>query len=256
MEHPIFQKIENANKPDFGDILSKSFDLFKKVWEQALYHVLITMVAVVPMILLIYVPYIIFIFSISGQDPYGGYDQPDMTPYIPGLIVYALVVFLLIFIVQAIVLGVAAHFYQVLKKMDHEEETDVGGYFDIVKNNFKKLLLLSLATFGIALLATLLCYLPVFYVMVPLQLVGVFYAFHPDLSVTDLLKACFKLGNKFWLTIFGLILIASIIAQAGMILCIVGVIFTAYFVHIPIYYVYKDAIGFEEDQEDVSLLIS
>ena len=41
MENPVFQKIENANKPDFGDILSKSFELFKKVWEQALYHVLL-----------------------------------------------------------------------------------------------------------------------------------------------------------------------------------------------------------------------
>ena len=88
MEHPIFQKIEKANRPDFGDILSKSFELFKKVWEQALYHVLISMLSVVPMILLIYVPYFIFIFSIAGQDAYGDYQQPDMTPYIPGLIIY------------------------------------------------------------------------------------------------------------------------------------------------------------------------
>ncbi len=256
MEHPIFQKIEKANKPDFGDVLSKSFELFKKVWEQALYHVLIGMVTVLPMIVLIYVPYFIFIFSIGGQNLYGDYQEPNITPYIPGLIIYAIVVFALIFVVQAIVLGITVHFYHVLKKVDNEETTDVVSYLDIVRNNFKKLLQLSLATFGVAILAMLLCYVPIFYVMVPLNLVGVFYAFNQDLSATDVIKACFKFGNKFWLIIFGLILISSIIAQAGIILCFVGVFFTAYFIHLPLYYLYKDSIGFEEKSEDVSMLIS
>ena len=252
MEHPIFQKIEKANKPDFGDVLSKSFELFKKVWEQALYHVLITMVIVVPVMVLFYVPYFIFIFSLGGQDTYG--TTGDL--YIPGLIIYAVVVFILIFIVQAIVLGITVHFFLVLKKVDNEETKEVGNYLDIVRNNFKKLLQLSLATFGIAILATLLCYLPIFYVMVPLNLVGVFYAFNQDLSATDVIKACFIFGNKFWLIIFGLILISSIIAQAGIILCFVGVFFTAYFIHLPLYYLYKDSIGFEEESEGVSLLNS
>ena len=94
MEHPIFSKIENANKPDFGDILSKSFELFKKVWEQALYHALMSMVVVIPMILLIYIPYIAFIFYMGGfdgynsYDTYGYYNEPDITPYIPVLILY------------------------------------------------------------------------------------------------------------------------------------------------------------------------
>lgn len=252
MEHPIFQKIEKANKPDFGDVLSKSFELFKKVWEQALYHVLIGIVTVVPMMLLIYVPYFMFFYSVGGQDIYGAAQDPN----IPGFIIYLIWLFILIFVVQAIVLGITVHFFQVLKKVDNEETTDVGGYLDIVRNNFKKLLQLSLATFGVAILAILLCYVPIFYVMVPLNLVGVFYAFNQDLSAIDVIKACFKFGNKFWLIIFGLILISSIIAQAGIILCLVGVFFTAYFIHLPLYYLYKDSIGFEEKSEDVSMLIS
>lgn len=262
MEQPIFEKIENAKKPDFGDILSKSFELFKKVWEQALYHVLITMAAVIPMIFFIYVPYLIFIFFVTGvndyhyTDSHGYFDQPDLTPFIPLLIVYIIIVLLLIFVAQALVLGVTAHFIKVLKKEDAGDSEDVGGYLDLVKRDFKKLFVLSLATFGIGLLAVLLCYFPIFYVMVPLQLIVVFYAFNPELSVSDTIKACFKLGNKYWLIIFGLVIISSIIAQLGILLCFVGIFFTAYFVHIPIYYVYKDTIGFDDDYDKNSLLIS
>ena len=46
---------------------------------------------------------------------------------------------------------------------------------------------------------------------------------------------------------FALIFISSLIAQLGVILCFVGVFFTAYFVYIPIYYFYKETIGFTED---------
>ncbi|MBZ0327436.1 MAG: hypothetical protein K8F54_07505 [Altibacter sp.] len=256
MEHPIFTKIENAKKPDFGAILSKSFELFKKVWEQALYHVLITLAVMLPVILLIYIPYILFIFQMGGFDSYGYYDdygfyrEPNLAPYIPFLIVYVIVVLVIIFLAQAFVLGITAHFVKVLKKVDTGSAEDVGGYFSLIKGNYMKLILLSLASFGIALLATLACYLPIFYVMVPLQLLVVFYAFHPEMSVSDLVKASFKLGHKFWLTIFGLIIISSLIAQLGILLCIVGVFFTAYFVHIPMYYVYKDALGFDDVPEE------
>jgi hypothetical protein len=262
MENPIFQKIENATKPDFGDILSKSFELFKKVWEQALYHVLITMAAVIPMILIIYLPYIFFIFYATGFDGYGSYDafgyyeQPDLMQFLPLLILYILFVFVAVFIVQTFVFGITAHFYKVLKKEDLEDETEVGGYFDIVKTDYKKLFVLSLTSFGIAILAVLLCYLPIFYVMVPLQLVTVVYVFNRELSVKEIVKACFKLGNKYWLIIFGLVILSSIIAQVGILLCFVGIFFTAYFVHIPMYYVYKDTIGFKEASEEKTWIIT
>lgn len=262
MENSVFQKIENAGKPDFGDILSKSFELFKKVWEQALYHVLITMAAVIPMIFIIYVPYIIFVLYAAGFDSYGTYDafgyyeQPDLMPYLPLLILYILFVFAAVFIVQTFVLGITAHFYQVLKREDLGDDTDAGGYFDLVKTDYKKLLVLSLAVFGIAILAVLLCYLPIFYVMVPLNLVTVVYVFNRELSAGDIIKACFKLGNKYWLIIFGLVILSSIIAQIGILLCFVGIFFTAYFVHIPMYYVYKDTIGFKELPEENTPFIS
>ena len=98
----------------------------------------------------------------------------------------------------------------------------------------------------------MLCYLPIFYVMVPLQLMIVIFAFNDKLSVSDIISISFKLGNKFWLLVFGLIIVSSMIAQLGIIICFIGVFFTAYFAHIPIYYFYKETIGFNGDSGDSS----
>ena len=257
MKKDIFQKIEEAHKPDFGDILTRSFEFFKKVWQEGLMHVLVTIAMSIPIIILIYVPYILFfvangVFNEYGINNDGYYNdnfyEPDLLPLLPWIILYALGVLLLIFVLQALTISVTAHFYKVCKKIDTGTPVEVGGYFDYIKEGgFKKLFLLSLATFGIALAATLLCYLPIFYVMVPLQLIVVIYAFNKELSVSEIIKASFKLGHKFWLIIFGLIIISSLIAQLGIVLCFVGLLVTAYFVHLPIYFVYKDTIGFDDD---------
>ena len=258
-ENQLNSKIERSSAPDFGDILSKSFELFKKSWEQTLYHALVTVAVVLPVIIITYIPYVLFIFYLSSVENAGHYnefnylDQHDPELVIPMLIVYFLIVFLVILLVQAIAYGIIAHYFKVLKKIDTGSLEETGGYFSCLKGNYMKLFVMSLATFGISILATLLCFFPIIYVMVPLQLIVVFFAFNPGLSVSGVIKMSFKLGNKYWLTIFGLIIISSMIAQIGILLCFVGLFFTAYFVHIPMYYVYKDTIGFE-DPTDKNLL--
>lgn len=256
VQKDIFQKIEEAGKPDFGDILTRSFEFFKLVWQEGLVHALITMVLMLPVMIMIYVPYVAFFFSAGAFNNYNHdgeyysqeYMEPDFLLYLPWMILFGAVVFVLIFIAQAVALAITAHFFKVCKKIDTGKPQDVGGYFYYLKHgNFKKMFLLALASFGIALAATLLCYFPLFYVMVPLQLLVVIFVFNEDLSVSEIIKASFKLGHKFWLIIFGLIIVSSLIAQLGILLCFVGVFITAYFVHIPIYFVYKDTIGFNDD---------
>lgn len=109
-----------------------------------------------------------------------------------------------------------------------------------------------MAYLGISLLATLLCFFPIIYVMVPLNLLVVIYAFNPDMSNSDMIKASFELGNKKWLITFGLVIIASILAQiVGSILCGIGILFTACFAYIPPYFIYKKVIGFHEGSLEV-----
>ena len=83
--------------------------------------------------------------------------------------------------------------------------------------------------------------------MVPVALINVIYAFNPDMEASDIVKLGFKLGNKKWLITFGLMLVAGLLAQiVGMIMCFVGVFVTAAFAYLPQYFIYKDVIGFKE----------
>lgn len=243
MEHPLFQRIANASRPDFGNILSKSFELFKKVWLQGLVHMLLTFAVTIPLIVLVYAPLVPGI--IEAETSYNGEFNPfEMYP--AGTIVLYFVFFLiLLLVIQVVAYAITAHFYLVLKKEDTGLPQETGGYFVFLRHHFGKLFVLSLAALGIALLATLLCYLPLLYVSVPLQLLAVIFAFNPELSVSEIVKASFKLGHKFWLIIFGLIVVMGLIAQLGVLLCFIGVFVTASLVYLPIYYIYKDTIGFE-----------
>ncbi|MFC7356670.1 hypothetical protein ACFQO1_03145 [Jejudonia soesokkakensis] len=246
MEHDIFQKIENAPKPNFENILSKSFDLFKLTWKECLFHGLISLAIAIPFILLIYAPLMPMYIEMIQASVNGGYYEPSLDFSVGMMVGYAFLILLFSIFMQVIGIGVASHFYQVLKKYDTGAPQNPGGYFVYLKGNFGKIFLLSLAMMGISLLALLLCYLPIFYVMVPLQLITPIFAFNKKRSVSDIIKASFKLGNRFWLIIFGLAIISSLIAQVGIIACFVGIFVTAYFVHIPMYYVYKDTIGFDD----------
>ena len=251
MKEQLLQKIESARTPDFGSLLSKSFDLFKKVWMDSFMHVIVTFLVAIPLMVLVYIPFIPAIIE-AARD--GGIDQmePNFDFPLLTMFAYGLMVFVLILVVQMISIAIIAHFYKVCRIKDMDTQEDTGSYFSYLKGvGLGKIVTLSLAHFGIAIAATLLCYLPIFYVMVPLQLMVVIFAFNKELSVSDIISLSFKLGNKFWLLVFGLIIISSLIAQLGVILCFVGLFFTAYFAYIPIYYFYKETIGFGDDSEEL-----
>ncbi len=262
MEHPIFQKIEQSKKVDFGDVLSKSYELFKKIWKQGAMHSLIIMVVAIPFVLVVYLPMIYMSIranSYSSSYYYDDYYASDFpfsdSSMILYMIIYFVVLFFMILLMQMVSMGITAHFYKVCRIVDLGTNEETGDYFEFFKGgNFKKLLLLSAMTFGIVIAAILLCYLPIFYVMVPLQLILPLFVFNPKLSVKDVIKAAFKLGHKHWLYVFGFVLIASNVAQLGIFLCIVGIVFTAIITYLPIYFFYKDSIGFDDDTVDNSTL--
>ena len=246
MEHPIFDTIEKAEKPDFADVLTESFDAIKGLWQPALYHGLINMLIVLPMLLVVYIPLFpmyLGIFENLGNP----YYQPDVDYSVPMIIGYIVVVMVLSLITSIFSFALVAHFYKTIRLKDMGNEVSPGGYFSYLKGNFGKIFVLNLAAMGISLVAVLLCYLPLFYVMVPLQLFAVMFTFNQDLTVSQIIKASFKLGHKFWLIIFGIVMIASMIAQLGIVVCFIGMFVTQLFVHIPVYNIYKKTIGFAED---------
>ena len=102
----------------------------------------------------------------------------------------------------------------------------------------------------------MLCYLPILYAMVPLHWIFPMFIFNTNLSVSEIIKAAFKFANKNWLVFFGLGFVCLIISGLGVILCYIGIIFTAFFTYIATYVTYRDTIGFDgaDEIDEIGLL--
>jgi hypothetical protein len=154
-------------------------------------------------------------------------------------------------LLNTFMMALQAGFFNVIKILDEGKEVAVKDHFVFFKTEYlKKTFVLSLITTGISILAMILCYLPLIYVMVPLSFVLIVFANNPELSVVEIIKASFSLGNKKWLITFGLLFISIILAYIiGVLLCGIGIFFTMSFVYLPLYFVYKQVIGFEDSDE-------
>ena len=237
----LLERIERAKDLDFGDIFNKSIELFKKTWLQGLIMLLLTMVLMIPFYLIMYLPLIAM--GVLSPETLSQGGDPELTFLIP---FYA---FMLVFSFFAMIIGfgLKSAFYRICKIKDLNEAGSDDYFYFFKKPYLGKTIKLAAITFGISLLAMLLCVLPIFYVMVPIALINVIYAFNPDMTASDIVKVGFKLGNKKWLITFGLLFISGILAQmVGMIMCFIGVFVTASFSYLPAYFVYKESVGFDE----------
>lgn len=242
------QKVNHAKQLDFGIIFSESIELFKKVWLQGLITVLLNIVAIIPFYCIIYVPLLAF-----DIDPEFINNNEDVN--LTFIILIALFFIAFAIIASAINMGFMSAFYRICKQKNFGEIVKDDYFYYFKKPYFLKLIQLSLMVTGISMLATLLCVLPLIYVLVPLSFISVVFAFNPDQSVTNIVKASFKLGNKKWLITFGLLIICGLLAEiVGMLMCFIGLFVTAMFAYIPIYVIYKEVIGVENiEPESVSV---
>lgn len=240
----LLEKIDRSKTLDFGDIFSNSIELFKKVWVQGLIMMLLMLVILIPFYLVMYLPFIGMGFL--DMDAYS-YNN-DISPIL--MIPFFIMIFVFSIVAMVLSFGMKASFYRICKMKDLNEAGSDDYFYYLKKPYLGKVIVLSLMTFGISLLATLLCFLPIIYVMVPITLINVIFAFNPDLSASDIIKAGFRLGNKKWLITFGLIVISAILAElVGLLMCFVGIFVTASFSYIPAYFVYKESVGFQNPND-------
>lgn len=247
MEHPIFERIQKSPQPDFGDVISKSFELYQKTFTQGLTHSLVMLAVAIPVLLIVIIPIIPFyveMFQHLGDPYYRPSILDDIS--ISMIIGWYVLVFLLSFLTSFVSVSVYGHYFKLLKKVDLGTNEDIGGYFTILKSHFSKILLLSLASGGIAILAAVLCYLPVFYVIVPLHWVFPIFIFNDKLSVGETIRAAFKFANKNWLVFAGIGFVVSMMASLGAIVCYIGMIATMFYTYVATYVTYRDTIGFED----------
>lgn len=244
----IQRRIQNAKDLDFGTIFNQSIELFKKVWVQGLVTLLLNMVLAIPLMMIVYIPLVIMGVTDAYTNSYDPYVQSDVNPLM--LIVMMVVYLFMIAAMSIIGFGLKAAFYRICKMRDLDEMGKEDYFYFFKKPYLGKTIKLGLAFAGISLLAALLCVIPIIYAIVPLSLMVVVYAFNPDMSISDIIKLGFDLGNKKWLITFGLMFVSGLLAGViGFLMCFVGVYVTASFSYLPPYFVYKDVIGFDDENE-------
>jgi len=156
----------------------------------------------------------------------------------------------LIIAMSTISFGLKAAFYRICRLKDLEQMGKEDYFYFFKKPYLAKTMKLGLVFSGISMLAALFCVLPIIYVIVPLSLMIVIYAFNPEMSISDIVKLGFDLGNKKWLITFGLMFVSGFLAGIiGMLMCGIGIYVTASFSYLPPYFIYKDVIGFGEEDE-------
>jgi hypothetical protein len=243
----ILERIQAAPSLDFSEIFSDAIELFKKTWIQGFLLQLFSMIIMLPLIIIIYVPIITILIA---QAESGNPDPNAINAVFAGFsILFIILIIVGVLVLSTVTIALQAGFFRIMKKLDHEEDVLTSDFFHYIKGKYLgKLFVLMLASVFISTLATLLCFLPLIYVMVPMSLFTLFFAFNPELQVGEIIKGSFALGNKKWLLLFGLLIVSSLLAQiVGMILCGIGVFFTAAFVYHPAYLIYKNVVGFRSD---------
>lgn len=248
----IQEKINKNTPVDFGTVFGSAFDLFQKVWLQGFLLQLLGILVQYGTSMILYIPLMALSFVVDDQ----ALASEDITTESIIIFVLFLVLYLAIIIVIATFsFGLQAAFYRIVRVKERNKRTELGVNFGMFfkKKHIKKVFVLSMAQIGIVILAVMLCVIPVFYVIVPLQFVIIIFAFHPDLTVNEVYKVAFKLGNAKWGVTFGLILISGFLALfAGFLACFIGIYFTISFVYLPGYLVYKEVVGFYEDDDAIA----
>ncbi|WP_396602092.1 hypothetical protein [Algibacter sp. R77976] len=242
----LLGKIERAKDLDFGIIFSESIELFKKTWLQGFLMFLFMMLIMLPLIIVFYIP---FVGMIIAQQESGYADTSGMEGFFAGMsVLYILFVVVAALVLGSVSIAINAGFYRIMRKIDNNEQVVTPDFFHFVKKQYLgKTFMIMLVTIGIAIPSALLCYIPLIYTLVPMSYFAVFFAFNPDLTVGEIVKLSFKLGNKKWLISFGLIFVSALLAHiVGYLMCGIGLFFTTAFTYHPIYLIYKKVIGFDE----------
>jgi hypothetical protein len=235
----LLNKISNAKELDFGDIISETIEVFKKVWLKGL----ITIVLIIIPVFLI--GFLLGLLGL-GTDPYlfdNGFDITAIASYYSSNVIYNIPQTI---IGSTLTLAYVAAFYRICKSIiTGENETDNFFYF-FTKEHFVKVFILGIIYTAIATVAQLLFFVPYLYVFVPLSYFAVVLSQNTNLSEIEIIKVSFALGNKKWLLTFGTMLVAGILGMLGIIGCFVGLFLTISIVYLPSLLIYRSVIGFNE----------
>ncbi|MDG1728510.1 MAG: hypothetical protein P8K68_05315 [Algibacter sp.] len=236
------KKIENAKDLNFSNLLDSVIELFKRLWLKGLILVLLVVsFAIVVNIL----------FSIIGLAPKNnldieGLDFDGFFSFYSDTIIASIPQTIL---VSTLTMAFVAAFYRMCKQHVLGEQVVDDYFYFLKKEYFSKLLMLGIIHTGIAAVTQYLFMIPYIYAFVRLAYFTIIFANNPDLSEGEIVKASFKIGNKKWLISFGTLFVAGLLGMLGIIGCGIGVLLTISIVYLPVFFIYKEVIGFEDTNE-------
>ena len=236
------EKIDNAKALEFSSLFDSIIELFKKVWLKGFLVVLL--IAVFAFVVNI-------LFSLIGiapknNLPINGFDFDGFFSFYSETIIYSIPQTIL---VSTITMAIVAAFYRICKQFVLGEHVVDDYFYFLKKEYFSKLLMLGIIHTGIAVVTQFLFVIPYIYAYVPLAYFTIIFANNPHLSEGEIVKASFKIGNKKWLITFGTMFVAGLLGMLGIIGCGIGILFTISIVYLPVFFIYKEVIGFEDTSE-------
>lgn len=242
----LLSKIYGSSNIDFGDLFNESVSLFKKVWVQGLIIQLLTGLIMLPMLIGFYIPYFKLIFNMSSNEVI---ESPDfVSEFISSYGISSLLwLYFFLMVVSLFSYVLYLGFFRVVRQIDQGEAFVFSELFYFFKStSIRKSLGLALTYVIITIIAALLCFFPLLYVIVPLMYLLPVYAYNSELSITEIVKVSFALGNKKWgITFLTLFLNAMLIYVISLVTCGLGGIFASCFIYLPQYIIYKNVIGFD-----------
>ena len=237
----IQSKIQNAQHLDFGKILDLTINMFKEVWLKGFLMVLV---------MLLLGGFLTFLFITIGltPNPYNTIEYQEFNLFSN----YASNAFYNLpqtIIISSLMIGLLAGFYKICKKVDLNENQNDDLFYFFKGDYIKKVFMLGIIYALIAAIAQAMFLIPYIYAFIPLSFFAVVFSNNPELTETEIVKLSFSLGTKKWLLTFGLIFITGILGMLGIIAFCIGVLFTMSIMYLPVYFVYRDVVGFEDDSE-------
>ncbi|MBU2928212.1 hypothetical protein [Winogradskyella psychrotolerans] len=160
---------------------------------------------------------VVFMLSLAAYNYVAGdiLDFTKMTePGVSTTNIFAIIAVVIIYFVSAIaayILSVATVLFYIKSYVDHKGVIDPSEIKSSVYKSFWPFFGLSFLKGVTLIIATMLCFIPVLYAMIPMAIVFSIYVFEPKRSTSDAFSQSFTLANADFWTAFGVFIVLGII---------------------------------------------
>ncbi|WP_339757097.1 hypothetical protein [uncultured Winogradskyella sp.] len=215
--------IEFRKQRDFSSILSDTFGFIRnefKPFMKAIFNI------AGPAILVFMLSLTAYNYVAGDMFNFSSFGEPSFNS---GNIFVVLIAVLsyLISGVAAYILSVSSALYYIKSYVDNKGETNLAEIKKNVYKSFWSFLGMSFLKGITLIIATMLCFLPVLYAMVPMAVLFSIYVFETRSSATDAYSKSFNLVNVDFWTAFGSFIVLGIIYYLlGLIFSVPTIIYT------------------------------